>query len=497
MKKLNLTLLFLLLILVSASAETYQLDLQKSIDIAKEKSFSMQNLAKDFKIAEYNLKTATSRLKTHIDMSFILPNYSQQMREYTTDKSVTYYNSKTLSYGGYLTINQPLPTDGRLYISSGLANRNYYNILPNMTNKSAPNLYTTFGFNQPLQSLYGYNEIRSSLKIAQLNYEKSKKGLKREELNLVYDVSNSFYNLLSDQKGAEIARTNLERQKEAYDISQNKYKAGLIKEVDALQMEVDLAEAQNSYDLALVGLANSNNGFKHLIGLSLNDSVIINTEYKYNVVIVDPEKAVSLAMQNRLEIREQEIYIEQSKLNVKREKSNGMIQSAIDVSYGNNGVYEQPLNSSISSSLKNVYNNYLNTPNFGIGLTVKIPILDFGENRSRVNAAKTYLEQSTLRKTEVERGIEREVRNLVGGLNSNLKRLQLLEKNIAIAEKSFEITRQRYADGDVDSQGLALERNRLNTAYTSHLRAYTSYQLMLADLMRKTFYDFQKDELVK
>lgn len=497
MKKLNLTLLFILVLFGSTSAETYQLDLQKSLDIAKEKSFNMQNLLKDFKIAEYNMKVATSRLKTHIDLNFVLPEYTQRMSEFRTNTSVTYYNNKTLNYSGNITINQPLPTDGQLYIRTGLGNRNYYNILPNMDNKSVPNMFTTFGFTQPLQSLYGYNEIKSSLKIAKLNYEKSKKGLKREELNLVYDVSNSFYNLLSDQKGADIARTNLERQKEAYDISQNKYKAGLIKEVDALQMEVDLAEAQNNYDLALVGLANSSNGFKQLIGINLNDSVIINNEFKYNVIIVDPEKAVSLAMQNRLEIREQEIYIEQSKLTVKREKSNGMIQSAIDMSYGNNGYYEQPLNSSVSSSVKNVYNNFLNTPNFGIGLTVKVPILDFGENRARVNAAKTSLEQITLRKAEVERSIEREVRNLVGGLNNNLKRLQLLEKNIAIAEKSFEITRQRYADGDVDSQGLALERNRLNTAYTSHLRAYTSYQLMLADLMRKTFYDFQKNELVK
>jgi len=44
---------------------------------------------------------------------------------------------------------------------------------------------------------------------------------------------------------------------------------------------------------------------------------------------------------------------------------------------------------------------------------------------------------------------------------------------------------------------LALERIRLNTAYTSHLRAYINYQLLLADLMRKTFYDFQKKELIK
>ena len=85
----------------------------------------------------------------------------------------------------------------------------------------------------------------------------------------------------------------------------------------------------------------------------------------------------------------------------------------------------------------------------------------------------------------MQRSIEREVRNLVADLNSSLKRLQLLEKNVVVAEKSFEITRQRYSDGDIDSQALALERNRLNNAYNSHLRSYI-IQLVL-ELMRKTF----------
>jgi hypothetical protein len=68
---------------------------------------------------------------------------------------------------------------------------------------------------------------------------------------------------------------------------------------------------------------------------------------------------------------------------------------------------------------------------------------------------------------------------------------------VKVAEKSFDITLQRYADGDIDSQSLALERNRMNTAYTSHLNAYINYQLSLADLMRKTFYDFRNQTLIE
>ncbi len=120
-------------------------------------------------------------------------------------------------------------------------------------NYRSSRLRTRVGFNQPpLNSFYAYNSIRSTLKRAELDYERSNKQFKREELNLVYQVSSAYYNLLSLQKSTEIASLDLERQTEAYEISQNKYAAGLIREVDALQMEVDLAEAQNNYDIAVL-----------------------------------------------------------------------------------------------------------------------------------------------------------------------------------------------------------------------------------------------------
>jgi hypothetical protein len=97
---------------------------------------------------------------------------------------------------------------------------------------------------------------------------------------------------------------------------------------------------------------------------------------------------------------------------------------------------------------------------------------------------------------EHEIGIELEIRNTVKQLRSSLRRLQLLEQHLEIADKSFEISRQRFTNGDIDSQALALERNRLNLAYIAHLNSYILYKLLLADLMRKLFYDFENGRSV-
>ncbi|MDR2622367.1 MAG: TolC family protein [Dysgonamonadaceae bacterium] len=497
MKQIHKKYILWVLLIITAScpvlkAEDYNLTLEESIEIAKKKSYRMLILAEELNIAEFNLKSATSRLKTHINLNLSLPQYTETVRQ-KADSTGVFFSVKELTYSSGLTINQPLPTDGNIFIQSGLSSfMDYY------TGIRSSNLNTRLGFRQPLDALYGYNSIKSALKSAQLAYEQSNKSLKREELNLVYDVSSAYYNLLSLQKRTEIARLDLDRQTEAFEISKNKYEAGLIREVDALQMEVDLAEAQSNYDMAILAQTSSTNSFKELLGIQLNDRVMLNSQLDYQVIVVDSEKAVQLALENRLEIREREIQIDLQKLEIKRQRAAGMVRGNIEAYFEKVGVASSASTTNIIQSIENSYTNFSKRPNnYGIGFTLSIPILDWGENRSLVRAANARLNEYFLRKEQVERDIETDVRNLAAGINSNLKRLQLLEKNVSVAEKSFEITLQRFSDGDIDSQSLALERNRLNTAYISHLNAYINYQLALADLMRKTFYDFKNERSVK
>ena len=490
MKNYKLLILIFLISSIGASAETYTLDLETSISIAKMKSYEMLSLKQDLKIAEYNLKSATSRFKTHVDLNLTLPDFSNDIRSFTDSVgNISLYTSRKGTYDGELTISQPLPTDGRIYVASQLNNIDNY-----ISGSRTMTMSTRVGLLQPVNAFY-YNDIRSRYKRAELQYEQSQKQLKREELNLVYNVSNAFYQLLSLQKREEIARLNLERQQAAYDMAKSKYDAGLIREVDALQMEVDLAEAKNNYDLSIVNNQSAMNNFKEIIGISLHDSVVLSSQLDYQIVVVDPKKAVDLALMNRSELREQEIRLELNRIDIKRQKSEGMATGNITAYYERIGTDEGLLANPLSRSVNNSFSDFSSRPeNFGVGFTVNIPIIDWGENRALVRAAEARLKQNMYQQEIIKRSIESEVLNLVADLNSSLKRLQLLEKNVTVAEKSFEITRARYADGDIDSQGLALERDRLNNAYTSHLSAYITYQLKLADLMRKTFYDFKTDQ---
>ena len=492
MKTKHIIALCIALVNFTAKAETYYLTLDASIELAKEKSYTMRNLQENLKIAEYNLKSATSSLKTHIDFSLTMPEFNQTVRTWQDTTGVSFYSVKRMDYGGTVTVNQPLITNGNIYWETSL---NSYDDLYNADRSATVN--TRLRLRQPIDALYGYNAIRSSLKSARLNYERTNKSLRREELNLEYRVSSSYYSLLSQQRSTEIAKLDYERQTEANQIAQNKYASGLIREVDALQMEVDLAEAQNSYEMALINQTSGLNSFKELLGIALSDSVVLTDELKYDVITVDADKAVEYALKNRTEVREQDIAIEQQQMSIRQQKAQGMVRGYFDAYVQKTGTSMGDINNTYANTFQTSTHDFMDRPvNYGVGVTLSVPLLDWGENKARVRAAEARQRQNYLAKEELERSIETETRNSVAQLNNNLKRLQLLEKNVVIAEKSFAITLQRFSDGDIDSQTLALERNRLNSAYRNHLSAYIAYQLSLADIMRKTLYDFEKNEPV-
>ena len=84
-------------------------------------------------------------------------------------------------------------------------------------------------------------------------------------------------------------------------------------------------------------------------------------------------------------------------------------------------------------------------------------------------------------------------------MSSNYKkeaenRLEVLKKNQEVAQRVFDISLQRFNNGDITSQELALDRNRLTQAKFSFLNAYIDYKLALADLKRKTMWDFEMNQ---
>jgi len=485
-----LIILFLICFSFQLKSQTiYHLTLDSAIAIAKEKSYRMRILNEIMLQATYRVKSIKLSYLPSLEFNGIIPSYSEELKQYQENKSGFYYQ-KDFQFNGELSLNQVLPTNGRLsVVSSAYNNRSYYD---------TAKLFKTnieVRYSQPLEAFYAYNYRKAQVKEAKLNYELATKQYKREELNLIYNISNLFYNVVSNQKQKEIAFQNLKRQEEANKMAQNKYETGLIKEVEALQIEVDLGEAINGFDVQTTNLIQAQNNLKMELGLFLTDSLFIESNLSFKEILINPDQAVNLGLTNRTELRESQIQIDLNKLEIKRVRSDGLIKGSLEAKYGINGsnIYKN-LSYPYTDGFNSTFDNMFSRPgSFGIALTIKIPILDWGTNHQKVKIQQSRLKQNTIAYDYEKINIENEIRNTIYRFNSSLRRLQLLEKNVKLAEKSFEISYLRFTNGDIDAESLGLDRIRYNTAQQSYLDAYISYKMLLLDLNRKTFFDFENN----
>ena len=89
--------------------------------------------------------------------------------------------------------------------------------------------------------------------------------------------------------------------------------------------------------------------------------------------------------------------------------------------------------------------------------------------------------------------IVREVREIVRSVREAIIRLEIFEKNQDVAQRSYEISRMRFENGDITSQELGIEQERLADTQLAYLNAFITYQLAIADLKRKTMWDFENN----
>ena len=122
-----------------------------------------------------------------------------------------------------------------------------------------------------------------------------------------------------------------------------------------------------------------------------------------------------------------------------------------------------------------------------------MPLWDSGVNRAEVAAARAVLDRSELTEEETRRQVTQQIRAVITRVRETLNRLDVLKRTEEVALRGYEISQSRFENGDITSQELALDRERLTQARQYFLEAYINYQLAVADLKRNTLYDWERE----
>jgi len=478
-------------------AET-RLSLDDAIDIALEQGYDMKSNLLSLIQAEQNRLAAKYRFRTNVDMSLYTPNWEENMTEVQVANSLPVYNSLgSMRYQWQMNVNQPLPTDGTITLRSRLYQSKESNYFAETDETLKRRDFLSSLSIRLRQPLFTYNRIKTNLKRAELNYERSSLQLKRNRLDVVYSVTNGFYSLYNATRRLEIAQETLDQQQLQYDTAKSKFDAGLIPEVEALRLEVELANARSDLMEAQAEIETQKETFKKLIGLELDDDIGAETDIEYTHLNVDLEKAVRLGLANRTEIRESEIDVALSEINLTQVDADREISAELNAYYDFTGRSDSDLayNTGTADLFNSSWDDLERRPaNRGVTFTVDIPIWDWGVNKAEVESAKASLRRNELQVEEERKDIVNSVKEAVRQVKTAESRLQVLERSQEVAQKTYDISLERFSNGVITSLDLAQDNRSLSSAKLQYLSAYISYKLAVADLKRKTLYDFETDK---
>ncbi len=464
------------------SQTTKVLTLEESLNIALNQSFDAAQIEQSLINAQMSLQAAKSSLKSNSELRLTgLPNFQDnEARVFSPQGDLSFFRQKVLEFQANLVVNQPIRvTDGVFSLVGFFERVQKFGDFEEIN--YAPQL--RLQFHQPLFTL---NQLNTSFVKAELNLEKTQFSYSRNQLDLIFNVTTNFYNLFKAQQQLEIDKKQVEQSQEAYRIANLKQQAGLLPEVEVLRLEVDLANARNRAATSEATMKETEDFFKVLIGLPIENDIETTTQLSYDPMEVTLEKAMSEALSRRTELRTDEIDIELNAINVKEVDSAREIKGELNMSYGIRNRQED---------FSNAFRDFDQDRSVVLGLT--IPLWDWSKNRYEVEAAKANLESTRLAQKNRIETIKQEIRKGVRDLKSAQQRVDITKRSEALAEKSYRISLLKFENGDLSSQDLALEQNRLTEARTNSLSAIIDYKNALSDLRRKTLWDFEKNEPVR
>lgn len=454
------------------------LTLEKALEIAFQNSPSLIQSKISLERSQLNLKAQEASLKSQFSLSVNPFNYSRQ-NSYDDFNSQWYIN-QNMSSSASLGITQPIKwTDGTVSLVNDFS-------WQDASNKTSGKTNTTFKHNLSLrlnQPIFTYNKTKMELKELEYALENAQISYALKQLNIEKNVTDQFYSVYQRQKDLAITREEYQNQKQNYEIIKNKVEAGLVAKEELYQAEVNLASSESSVYSQEISYENIKDNFKLLLGISLDEDIAVIPNTEVVPVEVEPAKAVKYALDQRMELRQQEITLEQDQFSIIRAKATNEFKGNVSANIGMNA---------FDSNVKNVYDKP--TDNEQIGISLSIPIFDWGAKKARVKVAELAHESNQISFDEEKKQIILGVRSICRNLPTLLSQISIKKKSIENAERSYEINLEKYRNGNLTGMELQQYQTQLTSAKQSYTTAIINYKQELLNLKIQTLWDFETNK---
>ncbi|MEE4197507.1 MAG: TolC family protein [Bacteroidales bacterium] len=462
------------------STITEELTFDEVVQLAREQSPDAIMAKHRFRASYWEFRTYKADYLPNLSLSTTFPEFSRAIKKYQNpDGTYSYVEDNLNSSTVNLNLRQNVGfTGGQIFATSNLTRLDEFG--GDDINTSFLSTPISIGYRQPVMF---YNEYKWQKKIEPLKFEEAKKEYVTSLENVALKAVSYFFDLALAQQNLQVAEVNYSNADTLYQIAEGRYHIGTIAENELMQMELSLLNAGSDLNAARVDLEIRKFQLRSFLGFNekVNLQLIIPKEIPE--LTVEVEDALSKANENNPDILAFERQLIEAERDVAKAKSEKGLQADLFASIG----YTQQ-----SPEFSEVYVNPQDQQRFTLGL--EVPILDWGLGRGRYKMAQSSQE---VVKTTVEQAKTDFVQNVyLNVMQFNLQDDQVLiaAKSDTIAQKRYDMTKQRFLIGKVDVLDLNVALSEKDGAKTNYIAALRKYWSNYYTLRRITLYDFLKDQ---
>ena len=464
---------------VSGQEDNYRFSLNDVISIAHQQSPDALISKHRYRNSYWQYRSYQATYRPMLTLDATLPNYSRSIDPITQpDGSEVFIPRQIARTSGNLSLTQNIPfTGGELFMNSSLQR------IDNLTDSSNFTSYMTtpisIGISQPI---FGYNSYKWDTKIQPIKFEESKRRYLEDQEQVSITATNHFFQLLLAQINLNIQLTNQANNDTLYQIANGRYNIGTIAENELLQMELNYLNSNSSVENAKLDYEMKRFNLKSYLRIKDDADIELIPPQKVEDFKIEVQAALLEARNNRSDAVAFDRRLLEAESNVNSAKRDRFDVDLFAI-YG--------LTQSSDNGFANAYKDPLNEQQLFLGL--KIPILDWGLSKGNIKMAESNAE---LTKTSVEQDqidFDQEIFIKVMQFNMQYDQLMIAGKSDTVAQKRYDVTKQRFYIGTIDIIELNLAQQDKDNNKRAYIAALFSYWSNYYDVRKLTLYDWKRN----
>lgn len=447
------------------------LTLEETLRITEEHSPSLRDTRIALEKSKLSVDIQKSNLKARFKLNVSPFSFSKSNDFYR--QTGEYIYTENISSMGNFSIDQPLAfSDGLLSFNSRMS------WIDPQTSPATYNTSLNLSYSQPI--FRTYNETKRNLEEVELNYERARLEYAIQVVRNEYVTTQRYLQLYKSQTDLQLSKEKHAVDLENYEITKMKVEADILPRADLLQAEVNLLSSESSLRQSILSFEDAKDEFKIEVGIPLEEDFMLMAELSSDSIEVDMQEAITYALDQRMEIRQQQINLDDTYFNLIQTRNQDKFQGDVTLSVGFTGN-----NQEFAKMFENPNNNQ------NIGITLSIPIWDWGVRKKRIKQAEIDIKQAELHFEEYKRDIVVSIRKICRGLPILRDQVLIAKKNIDFAKQSYEINLERYKSGQISSMDLKQHQDQWEAEKRNYTNALINYRLEVLNLKVSTLWDFQ------